>query len=175
MDKLNVPVLLGTAREGRQSEKVAKFMVTEVQKFGFDSQLVDVKDFLFGKTLTRPNPDTRWAEIMKKASGLIIVSPEYNYGYPGELKILLDSIYDEYAGKPVVICGVSGGVFGGSRMQMNLEPILIELQMTVLHPTLYFGTVQNLFDEQGQIKDTTYQERAQALFQKIVDSAKKLA
>lgn len=61
---------------------------------------------------------------MTRADGLVIVSPEYNHGYPGEMKLMLDQLYKEYNRKPVGICGVSSGALGGARMVEQLRLIL---------------------------------------------------
>lgn len=126
MQKLIIPVLLGTGRDGRASEAVAKAVARELARFGFSSKLYDVRDF--AATATEKTPPS-WARLMKRADGLVIVSPEYNHGYPGELKILLDSAFDEYKRKPCGIVGVSAGVFGGARMMENLIPVLLEFSM----------------------------------------------
>lgn len=157
MDKLFVPVLLGTARVGRQSEQVARLVVTEAQKYGFESELVDVKDYPL--TMTAKNPTSAWAEKISRASGLIIVAPEYNHGYPGELKLLLDSLYEEYRDLPVGLCGVSAGPVGGARMLMALTPVMVELGLRIIRPLNLFPAVQGLFDAAGQISDQKILEK----------------
>ncbi len=169
-DQLNVPILLGTAREGRRSEKVAKFVLAEAQKYGFDSQLIDVRDHLT-TTTDKTKRDTPWAQVIKKANGLIIISPEYNHGYPGELKLLLDSLYEEYLDLPVGICGVSDGAVGGARMAIALEPVLIELGTRVVRPIRLFPQAQNLFDPDGNLLDPKIADRLKLLF----DNLKKFA
>lgn len=165
-NKLNVPILLGTAREGRQSEKVAKFVLAEAQKYGFDSQLVDTRDHLITAT-DKPKHDTPWARIVKAAGGLIIVAPEYNHGYPGELKLLLDSLYTEYLDLPIGICGVSAGSIGGARMAMALEPVLVEIGARIVRPIILFPQVQNLFAADSQPTDPKIAEKLKLLFDNI--------
>ncbi|MEK7477983.1 MAG: NADPH-dependent FMN reductase [Patescibacteria group bacterium] len=170
-DKLNVPILLGTAREGRQSEKVAKFVLVEAHQYGFDSQLIDVRDYLT-TLIDKTKHDTPWAGIVKKANGLIIVSPEYNHGYPGELKLLLDSLYKEYLDLPIGICGVSGGLVGGARVAMALEPVLIEIGARVVRPINLFPQVQNLFDATGNPIDPKITDKLKLMFDNIIKFAR---
>ncbi len=40
-----IPVILGTARKGRQSEKAAQFMLQKAQEAGHDSEIIDVRDY----------------------------------------------------------------------------------------------------------------------------------
>ena len=166
MNTFFIPVLLGTGRVDRASERVAKFVHSEVKKnSSIETELVDVKEF--GYTVTIPpwgaggadEKSTQWKEVMTRADGLIIVTPEYNHGYPGELKLLLDSLYAEYEKKPVLLCGVSGGGLGGARVVDHIKQVLIELKMVPIHSALYFSNAGKLFDEKGAIKDETYAKR----------------
>lgn len=157
MKKLFIPIVLGTAREGRISEKVAHYVFNEVSALDtFGTQLVDVKDHLFGKTAEYSEAAKGWKDIMTKADGLIIVSPEYNRGIPGELKILIDSLDEEYIKKPVAIVGVSSGKWGGSRMAEAILPTLVTLGMVPISPSIPFPVAQNLFDADGKILDDSY-------------------
>ena len=101
---------------------------------------------------------------MTRADGLIIVVPEYNHGYPGELKLLLDSLFEEYEKKPVLLCGVSAGGWGGTRVVDHIKQVLIELKMVPTRSALYYPGVKKLFNEEGVILGEGHSERvAEAL------------
>lgn len=157
-----VPVLLGTGREGRESEKVAKYIVSVLSSMdGIESELVDVRDFESGRTVAKWAPDDiskKWASIVGKANGLVVVSPEYNYMFPGELKIMIDRLVDEYKDLPVVVAGVSAGGFAGARVVEALKPYLVTMGMN-FSGVLYFGNVGDLFDEKGSIQDDAHERR----------------
>ncbi|MCP6719326.1 MAG: NAD(P)H-dependent oxidoreductase [Patescibacteria group bacterium] len=171
-----IPVILGTSRKGRQSEKVAKFMLQQASKAGLESELIDTRDFSSGVTdSTKTLPQSqKLSEKISKADGLIIVSPEYNHGYPGELKMMLDMVYEEYRRKPIGICGVSAGSLGGAQMVEQLRLVGIELQMVPIRETVYFSQVQNLFDEGGGIKDESYYGRIKKFLDELIWYAKAL-
>lgn len=165
-----VPVILGTGREGRQSEKVARFILSEAKSAGFESEILDVREYSLkatdntGKTAAAK----MLAEKVKKAAALIIVSPEYNHGYPGELKLMLDLCYPEYAGKPLGICGVSAGPLGGARMVEQLRLVAVELRMPLMREALYFSSVQDQFDDSGAIKDKeAWERRTKKFFEEL--------
>ena len=168
-----IPIILGTAREGRQSEKAAKFILAEAVKAGLESEIIDVRDFRISATdNTKASPQARQlAEKITKADGIIIVSPEYNHSYPGELKMMLDMLYSEFAGKPLGICGVSAGGLGGSRMVEQLRLVAIELCMVNIREAMYFSAVQDLFDESGNIKDPAYYDRAKVFLGELMKYA----
>lgn len=156
-----IPVILGTAREGRRSENAAKYMLSEVKSFGADTELIDVRDYLIGHTdASGQTPEAKkLSNIIKHSDALIIVSPEYNHGYPGELKIMLDMLYSDYDGKPVGICGVSVGPFGGARVVEQLRQVVVELSMIPIREAVYFGNAGALFDANGNIIDVSYHDR----------------
>jgi len=177
MEKLFIPVVLGTGRKGRKSEKVARFVVEQAQEYGFETQLIDVRDFATPVTIAvgeGSNKEKQWSETMQRADGLIIVAPEYNHGYPGELKIFLDKLRKEYQRKPVSICAVSAGGLGGARMVEQLRLVAIELQMVPIHNAVYFSKVRELFDEKGKIKEKWYTQRITAVFDELSWYAKAL-
>jgi len=159
--ELNIPVILGTAREGRASEQPAEFVVEYLQQSveEISPELVDVRDFSFGQTYEAWNdhPDisgiSNWKEIADDADGYVIVTPEYNHGYPGELKILLDAAYEEYFDKPVGLVGVSAGGFGGARIVEHIKPVLIELEMTVIGNAAYVSDVGDTFTDDGSVAE----------------------
>ena len=165
---LYIPIILGTARVNRQSEKVANFVLQEVRKFGLKSELLDVRDFLVSATdNTQQETITRkLAQKIIPADGLIVVSPEYNHGYPGELKLMLDLLYEEYAKKPIGFCAVSGGQIGGARAVEQLRLVAIELHMVPIREAVYFPDVYKLF-ENGKIKDTRYYERVKKFLEEL--------
>jgi len=169
-----IPIILGTAREGRESEKVAKFVLDETKANGIDSELLDVREFRIPATdnTGKGAAAQKLASKISNADALIIVTPEYNHGYPGELKMMLDLLYKEYNRKPVGICGVSSGALGGARCVEQLRQVVIELQMVPIREALYFPLVKDCFDAVGRIKDEAYRPRVKKFLGMLTDYAK---
>jgi len=176
--KLYIPVILGTAREGRRSEKAANFVLKEFQKFNeAETELIDVRDYRIQATddTEEQEPAKRFAEKAARADGFIIVSPEYNHGYAGELKMMLDMLYEEYNRKPVGICGASTGRLGGARAVEQLRLVAIEFQMVPIRSAMYFANIKELFDEKGDITDPQYfTGRLKTFFEELLWYAKVL-
>ena len=156
-EKLFIPILLGTNRKGRQSEKVARLVFAEMEKHPkIETQLFDVRDFKlpdddYGQALKDQFPQYRDAII--RADGLVIVSPEYNHGYCGKLKGVLDLLLREYVHKAVGIVGVSAGMWGGVRVIEALVTTVRELGLTVTFTDLNFPRVQDVFNGEGKPVD----------------------
>lgn len=177
MDKLNIPIILGTARKERRSENVANYVLEKAKEYGFDSQIVDVREYMLDQTIPpwqNQSEVKTWNDIADKADGYIIVTPEYNHGYPGELKILLDQAFDEYKKKPVSICGVSTGQFGGSRVIEALWNVLIELWMVPTSISVNFGNIKELFDADGNITNKKFDKYVNKMFKETEWYAKTL-
>jgi len=161
-NKKFIPVILGTGRVGRRSEPVARYVVEVLKERGdMEVELIDVANYIFGRTIPQwaKDPQTQpWQDIAKRADAFVFVFPEYNHGYPGELKILLDQDYENYQGKKVLLCGVSAGGFGGTRGVENLLPVLRELSLIALQPSLYFSKVEENFKQPKAELDKLYQD-----------------
>lgn len=150
-NKKFIPIILGTGRVGRRSESVARYLVESIgERDDVEVEFIDVNDHAFGHTIAPWQNDAQtkpWQEIVKRADAFVIVMPEYNHGYPGELKLLLDQDYDNYKGKKVLLCGVSAGSFGGVRGVENLLPVCRELGLFPLKTSLYFSKVEETFKQ----------------------------
>jgi len=99
-------------------------------------------------------------ERIRRADGVLIVTPEYNFSVPGGLKNLIDWISrgddQPFAGKPVALLSASPGPVGGARVQYDLRKVLLFLNaMTLVKPEVFVGGVAAKFDAQGQCTDET--------------------
>jgi NAD(P)H-dependent FMN reductase len=173
MDKLKIPMLLGTNRKDRNSEHVANWLFEVVSKredIGtrlFDARQFDFPTDNYGPEIKDLFPD--WRDSVTAADGLIVITPEYNHGYPGVLKSILDVLLKEYIHKTVGLVGVSAGPWGGTRVIQALVPMVRELGLAVTFTDLNFAQVQNQFDEHGKIKDAaTYEKRAKSFLDELV-------
>lgn len=176
MRPLFIPVILGTTRKGRASENVARFVFGEVAKRqGVETTLVDIRD------LNLPIDDAgeaiknkTFSETVERADGLVLVVPEYNHGYPGMLKHVLDSNLKEYIHKAVGVCGVSAGGFGGVRVIENLLPVLRELGLVTIFWDGNFSAAHTLFDTDGKLLDQSYVKRIDKFLGELIWMSKVL-
>jgi len=173
---LFIPVLLGTPRQGRMSEHVARFVHGEVAKrAGVETELFDVRELPLPTTdAGEAIKDENFSAAMARADALIIVAPEYNHGYPGLLKHALDSNLKEYIHKAVGVCGVSAGGFGGTRVIENLLPVLRELGLVTIFWDGNFSNSYKLFDEAGALLDQAYVKRLDKFLAELIWMAKVL-
>ncbi|MBL1179300.1 NADPH-dependent FMN reductase [Pantanalinema sp. GBBB05] len=170
-NSLFIPVILGTPRQGRQSEYVAKFLVEQIsQRADVETELIDIRTIAIATDdAGEAIKDPQFSATMERADGLIIVVPEYNHGYPGLLKHVLDTCLKEYIHKAVGLCGVSAGPFGGTRVIQNLLPVMRELGLITIFYDLNFSNVQTLFDASGNLIDQpTYIRRMTRFMEELI-------
>jgi len=165
-------VLLGTNRKQRKSVHVAKWLVGEMGKRAdIETRLFDVSEFAlphddYGQAIKDQFPE--WRDAIIQADGLVIVSPEYNHGYPGTLKAVLDLLLKEYIHKAVALVGVSAGPWGGARVIEAMVPMVRELGLAVTFSDLNFPSIQKKFDEQGKLLDPAYEQRLKDFLDELV-------
>lgn len=151
------------------SEHAAELMCREIAKRpGVVTELIDIA--------TLPIPiddageavkDAVFSENMNRADALVIVAPEYNHGYPGLLKHVLDTNLKEYIHKAAGVVGVSAGAFGGARVIQNLIPVLRELGLVTIFWDVNFTAVQSRFDESGELVDESFLPRIEKFLDEL--------
>lgn len=170
--KLFLPIILGTNRKERKSVFVANWLLSEMEKRPeIETRLFDVKDFAlpqddYGQEIKEAFPE--WRDAIIRADGLVVVSPEYNHGYPGALKSVLDLLLKEYIHKATGFVGVSEGSWGGTRVIEALVPMVRELGLVATFADLNFPKVQTKFDEEGVLLDKAYEGRVKDFLDELV-------
>lgn len=172
MSELFLPILLGTNRKLRKSVFAAQWLLGEMKKRPeIETRLFDTAEFHlphddYGQEIKDRFPE--WREAIVRADGLVIVTPEYNHGYPGSLKGVLDLLLREYIHKPVAFVGVSAGPWGGTRVIESMVPMVRELGLAVTFTDLNFPKVQSTFDEQGNLLNPLYEKFAADFLDELV-------
>jgi NAD(P)H-dependent FMN reductase len=154
-------VILGSTRQGRFGDTVARWVLSEAQKRSeFTAGLADLRDYDF-PYFADPMPPSRmpadqrpqpWSSMVEDADAFVIVTPEYNHGYTAILKSALDSLYDEWVRKPLAIVSY-GGFAGGARAAEQLRQVAVELQMVPTRFGVVMPFARMLFDESGTLKE----------------------
>ena len=107
-DHLHIGVIIGTARVGRKSGAVARWVAARLEDHpGVTTELIDPRLLDLSFENVRDHPDPAYQSAVERADGLVLVVPEYNSGIPGVLKHLLDTLKAEYHRKSAGIVSVS--------------------------------------------------------------------
>ncbi len=114
---------------------------------------------------TKPEPVARFLEQLRTSDALLFATPEYNYGIPGPLKNAIDwasrpAFSSPMTGKPAGIISASLSPVGGARAQAALRHVLAgTLSPFFPYVDVLVGTVQQKFDDQGNLTDGKTLER----------------
>jgi NAD(P)H-dependent FMN reductase len=135
-----ISVIVGSTREGRFSEKPAKWILQQLKKRkGVDARLLDLRDFpmpFFDQAATPAMPGRppykneivqRWTAAIAQSDGFVFVTPEYNFGPSAVLKNAIDWVYPEWNRKAVAF--VSYGSAMGVRSVQQFRQTMTELQL----------------------------------------------
>jgi NAD(P)H-dependent FMN reductase len=101
---MRIAVIVGSTREGRVGDSVAAWFVgVAKQRADVDVDVVDLVEFDFPARYPEVVTEemNRFTAAIDRADGFVVVTPEYNHGYPASLKQAIDFAYDEWHAKPV--------------------------------------------------------------------------
>jgi NAD(P)H-dependent FMN reductase len=171
-----IPIILGSTRRGRQSAKVARFVEDRMKKDQrIETEILDLLDYNFPMMEERlrlsddPPPLLKeFAGKIASADSIVIITPEYNNGYPGVLKNALDYLSPEYRRKPVAIVTVSGGGFGGIHCLSQLRLVVLGMGAFPIPTSLPISRVHEAFAEDGTPQDPAYEKRAAAFIAEVL-------
>lgn len=156
---LFVPIIVGAAGQNRAGAQVAQCVMAKLAKHnGVESMLLEAQ------TLSSAAAKT----ALQQADAMILVIPEYNYGFPNELKNLLEKNLTEYAHRAVGICDLSPGWFGGARLLETLLPIMRKSGLTPIFWDENSAHGDDIFEASGQLKDHVQCERVDNFLQELM-------
>ena len=157
----HIAIISASVRTGRKSHRVALFFMDYIKEhLNATVEILDLMEYqfpLFDERLRHqkdPLPKTiEFADKIKNADGIIIVTPEYNGGYPASLKNAIDLLYPEWRRKPVAVSTVSAGAFGGAQVTTSLVFSLWKIGVWLVPAMFPVPKVQDNYDEKGHPAD----------------------
>lgn len=156
-----IAIISPSVRHERKSHRVALWLSSYLQDNNLaDAEIIDLASYNFPifderlKKQDNPLPEAlEFSGRIKSADGVIIVSPEYNGGFPASLKNVIDLLTDEWRGKPVAISTVTEGPFGGSQAITSLQFTLWKMGAWTVPALFPVAHVSQTFDEAGRPAD----------------------
>jgi NAD(P)H-dependent FMN reductase len=166
---LKIGVLIGSVRAGRFADKVADWFVSEARKReDMEVHVIDLAEPAlvdelglrldgsgdgFGRYSGDQSRDLpRLAQRIGEVDAFVVVTPEYNHGYPASLKLAIDHVHREWQAKPVGFVSY-GGMAGGQRAVEQLRQVFAELHAVTVRDTVSFHMAWEQFDERGRPRD----------------------
>jgi NAD(P)H-dependent FMN reductase len=152
---MRVAIIIGSIREGRQSQKAAYFLQKKLAARLIDTDILDLAEyplpFMEERITLDPNPPVNAlliSEKLKNADAIILVTPEYQGSFTGVLKNALDYFLPEFLKKVVGVATTAGGRMGGINASVQLQHVILSMGAYPLPQKLIVSEIQNAFDEE---------------------------
>ncbi len=155
----DIVVIVGSLRKESFNRKMANAL-RDLSPAALKLDIVEIGQLpLYNQDLDA-DPPAAWKEFrarVKKADGVLFVTPEYNRSVPAPLKNAIDvgsrpygqSAWDK---KPAAVVSVSPGLIGAFGANHHLRQSLVFLNMPAMpQPEAYIGGADKLFDASGKI------------------------
>jgi NAD(P)H-dependent FMN reductase len=163
-DKIKVGLVYGSARQGRFCDTVAEWAAAEIATDSrFSLGIIDPATALREAVTDSAGPRESLSpgQRIAQADAFVVVTPEYNHGYPAPLKSLIDSVGVEWQAKPVAFVSY-GGVSGGLRAVEQLRQVFAELHTVTIRDSVSFAGAWEQFDHSGQLLEPQRHRRSMA-------------
>lgn len=156
----NIAVVIGSTREGRVTDKLAKWVAAEVTKHAA-TEIVDLRDYtmpLFDEAMSprynpnrSPSPEVaKWLKKIGSFDGFVLVTPEYNRSMPAVVKNAIDGLDYQLEQKPVALVG--HGSTGGAQAIANLRMALPGVGAVTVPQAIFFtDKVGEAIDDAGML------------------------
>jgi NAD(P)H-dependent FMN reductase len=176
----SLAIILASVREKRRGEPFARWIhALASERPDVTASFVDLRDWPLGP-YTRPvttavaeslyeegSLPRRWGELVRAHDGFIIVTPEYNHGYPGQLKDAFDHLFPSWHHRAIAFVSY-GGHAAGARAAEQLISVAVELRMVPVRDQVNIRLIGLQADANGWPSDELYRKRAQAMLDELL-------
>lgn len=163
--KYRLALIVGSTRVGRVGPIVARWFHERIEeRDDVDYDVIDLAEIILPTELTGDGDAQAFAKRIDTADGVVVVTPEYNHGYPASLKTAIDTLWQEWQAKPIAFVSY-GGVSGGLRAVEQLRAVFSELHAVTIRATVSFHLSDLLVDD-GIVRDS---ERARSSAHQLLD------
>jgi chromate reductase len=161
-----ITILSGTNRPGANTRKIAGQVLGLYQSLGADASLLDLAGLpreIFDPSSYEETPPSfkPFADAVVNCDGLVIVTPEYNGGFPGVLKYFIDMLPfpESFEGRPVCFIGVAAGLWGALRPIEQLQAIWLYRSAHLFPARVFLPGIGKLLDAEGRLTDESIVKR----------------
>lgn len=159
-------LIVGTNRPGSSTRKVASQLEGIYREMMVPLRVIDLAQlppeiFSPSSYAEKPKSFAPFADAVLQASGLIVVTPEYNGSLPGVLKYFIDMLKfpESFEQRPVCFVGVAAGMWGALRPVEQLQMIFGYRNAHLFPERVFLSRINDLLDAQGRLKDPELVER----------------
>jgi NAD(P)H-dependent FMN reductase len=178
-DMERIGVVVASVREGRRGFPFAQWVHGLAGKHaGVVTELIDLRDWPLGPYEHKATPTVaeagyadgtlaqRWRDLVRSLDAFVFVTPEYNHGYPGQLKNAIDWLWPAWHHKPCAFV-TYGGSANGARAAEQLTSVAVEVRMVPIRDQVNIRLIGVQLDERGMPTDEFYAKRTVAMLDEL--------
>lgn len=177
----DLKIISGTDRPNSNSLRISRYLQNQYREKGITADIIDLQNFPTaavkgGRYGDKPEEVIDFTQPIIDADALSIVCPEYNGGYPGILKLLIDylpfpeSLYK----KPISFIGHANGAFGGVRAVEQLQQVVGYRNAHVYPERVFIPRIGKNFDDEKGITDPFQQDLLQSQIKNFIEFVQNL-
>ncbi len=173
-DEIRIVAVKGSVRPGNYTSKALALVIDEIERY--PEIELDVVD---PATMSLPLPGTdgrspdakRLKEVVSRATGIVMSTPEYHGGYSSVIKLDIENLGfpSVLAGKPVALLGVAAGRIGAIKALENLRSVCSHVGALVLPGPVSVARVREVFDEYGRCQDEQIEAQIRTVATNLID------
>lgn len=156
---LNLKIIIASTRPGRKAPAITDwFNNIALQHSEFNVEVLDLKEINLPFFDEPEHPRLRkyqhqhtkdWSAKIDEADAFVIVTSEYNYGYPATIKNAIDYLSQEWHYKAMGFVSY-GGVAAGTRAVQMLKPVITALGMMPITESVHIPMFTKFIDDNGK-------------------------
>lgn len=165
--RIRLGIIVASVRAGRIAPIVADWFERTVRRrteFGID--MIDLAEIPLPQDLSGGPGVEEFTRRVAAADAFVMVTSEYNHGYPASLKTAIDSVKHEWRTKPVGFVSY-GGLSGGLRAVEQLRQVLVEVHMVPVRESVGFHRVKHAFAADGTTDDGAAIDAAERMLDQL--------
>jgi len=169
---IRIVTILGTARPGNYTGKALQLVNDELRREGVTVETFDPAEMSLGFPGQGTTEDAkRMHESVKRASGLVLATPEYHGSFSSMLKLMIENMGfpSAMAGKPVALLGVASGRIGAIKSLEQLRCVCSHVGAMVLPGPVSVAGVNKVFDEAGDCLDESTEKKVRGVATHLMD------
>ena len=166
-DPIRLAVVVASVRAGRIAPTVADWFVSTARRRGeFDIDVLDLAEIPLPQDLSGGPGAEAFTRRIGAADAFVMVTSEYNHGYPAALKTAIDTVKHEWRTKPVGFVSY-GGLSGGLRAVEQLRQVVVEVHMVPVRQSVSFHRVKHAFAADGTTSDEAAIDGAERMLDQL--------
>jgi NAD(P)H-dependent FMN reductase len=155
-----IEIVSGSNRANANTLRIARLLQEAYAELGVEAGLLNLQELPAslldpGAYGEKPAAFAPFQARVLKASGLHVVTPEYNGSFPGVLKLFIDMLKfpESFEGKPVAYVGLAAGQWGALRAVEQLQMIFGYRNAYTYPRRVFISGVHNSFTAEGAFND----------------------